>query len=98
MKIIKGICGLVLFICLFGIVIAAKLFDAGTVSLGTAILALSVITLIAIIAFMGIRFEGGLGDRKIDFAEFIHQEYISGRITTNLKKKMPMSGNSIGGR
>lgn len=79
MRIIKGICGFILFLCLVAIMIPAMMFDAGTVSLITAILGIVVIALTAIIAFVGYIATEKFGDRKIDFAEFIHQEYISGK-------------------
>lgn len=87
MKIIKGICGLVLFICLVGIALVPFMHEAGTLNFNQAALGIVTIALTATIAFIGIIIAENFGSSSIDFAEFIHQEYISGRITTNLKKK-----------
>lgn len=76
MRIIKGICGLVLFICLVGIALVPFMHEAGTLNFNQAALGIAAIALTALIAFIGGLAVEKLENQKIDFAEFIHQEYM----------------------
>lgn len=75
MKIIKCICSLTLFVCLVGIVLIPFIHEADTISLTASFISITVIALIAVIAFIG-----GLAieryEDELDFAEFIHQEHL----------------------
>jgi hypothetical protein len=86
MRIIKGICGFILFLCLVAIMVPAMMFEADTIDMRTAISRIVVIALTAIIAFVGYIATEGREDHKVDFIDFIHEEYL-GR--NNTKKKRP---------
>lgn len=76
MKIIKGICGFIIFLCLVAIAIPPMMFEVETIDMRTAIIATGFIALTAVVAFIGYIVSERLGSRKIDFSGFIHQEYL----------------------
>lgn len=76
MRIIKGICGFILVACLFGIGVTPFMYEAMTLNLEMALLRLAVLTLTAILAFIGGLYAERHERKKLDFMDFIHQEYI----------------------
>ena len=87
MKIIKGICGLVLFICLVGIALVPFMHEAGTLNFNQAALGIATIALTALIAFIGWLAVENLGEQKIDFMDFIHEEYMKNADERQLNRR-----------
>ena len=76
MKIIKGICQLIIYACLIGVAATPFMYEAETLNWNEALLSLAVLTLTGTLAFIGGLVAEKYGDRKLDFAEFIHREYL----------------------
>ena len=76
MKIFKGFCGLVIFLYIVALVVPPMMFETEKLDIQTAILRIVTIALTAVIAFIGYIAAERLGSRKIDFIEFIHEEYL----------------------
>ena len=76
MKIFKGFCGLVIFFCIVALVVPPMMFETEKLDMQTAILGIIAIALAAVLAFIGYIATERLGNRKIDFMEFIHEEYL----------------------
>ncbi len=75
MKIIKGICGFIVFVCIIAMALAAMTFEVETINLATVLLLVTALTLTALIAFI-IYIAIERSDKiRIDFMKFIREEY-----------------------
>lgn len=87
MKIIKGISGFILFICLVAIASVAMMFDGKSINLLTACFVVVVAALIALVSFIVYIAAERIDKREINLRKFFEEELLTNQNARELQLK-----------